>query len=83
MFVLSRRSALIRTDAPPRSCSRWRSLADDACVPGSEPGRHWHGNWTEVGIAAIGSVVVLLLAAWFLVRMLKTFRKRGYITRYT
>jgi ABC-2 type transport system permease protein len=40
-------------------------------------------NWTEVGIAAIGSVVMLLLAAWFLVRMLKTFRKRGYITRYT
>ena len=40
-------------------------------------------NWTEVGIAAIGSVVALLLAGWFLVRMLKTFRKRGYITRYT
>jgi hypothetical protein len=27
--------------------------------------------------------VMLLLAAWFLVSMLKTFRKRGYITRYT
>jgi hypothetical protein len=26
---------------------------------------------------------MLLLAAWFLVSMLKTFRKRGYITRYT
>jgi ABC-2 type transport system permease protein len=44
-----------------------------------------HGglNWTQVGIAAIGSVVMLFLAGWFLVRMLTTFRKRGYITRYT
>jgi ABC-2 type transport system permease protein len=40
-------------------------------------------NWTQVAIAAVGSVVMLLLAAWFLVRMLTTFRKRGYITRYT
>jgi ABC-2 type transport system permease protein len=40
-------------------------------------------NWTQVAIAAVGSIVMLFLAAWFLVRMLKTFRKRGYITRYT
>jgi ABC-2 type transport system permease protein len=40
-------------------------------------------NWTQIVIAAAGSVVMLLLAAWFLVSMLKTFRKRGYITRYT
>jgi ABC-2 type transport system permease protein len=40
-------------------------------------------NWTQIEIAAAGSVVMLLLAAWFLVSMLKTFRKRGYITRYT
>jgi ABC-2 type transport system permease protein len=40
-------------------------------------------NWTEVAIAAVGSIVMLFLAGWFLVRMLKTFRKRGYITRYT
>jgi ABC-2 type transport system permease protein len=52
--------------------SALRGLVDDGAV-----------NWTQIGIAAIGSVVVLLLAAWFLVRMLKTFRKRGYITRYT
>lgn len=44
-----------------------------------------HGtlNWTQIEIAAAGSVVMLFLAGWFLVSMLKTFRKRGYITRYT
>ena len=43
-----------------------------------------HGlNWTQVTIAGVGSVVMLLLAAWFLVAMLTMFRRRGYITRYT
>ncbi len=43
-----------------------------------------HGlNWTQVAIAGVGSLVMLLLAAGFLVRMLTLFRKRGYITRYT
>ena len=43
-----------------------------------------HGlNWTQITIAGGGSVVMLALAAWFLVRMLTTFRARGYITRYT
>jgi ABC-2 type transport system permease protein len=40
-------------------------------------------DWVEVGIAAVGSVVMLLLACWYLVYMLKLFRSRGYITRYT
>lgn len=40
-------------------------------------------DWAEIGIAAIGAVVMLLLAMWYLVAMLKLFRKRGYITRYT
>ncbi len=34
-------------------------------------------------IAAVGSVAMLGLSMWFLVAMLRTFRKRGYITRYT
>jgi ABC-2 type transport system permease protein len=43
-----------------------------------------HGiDWTQIGIAAAGTVVMGVLAGWFLVRMLATFRKRGYITRYT
>jgi ABC-2 type transport system permease protein len=40
-------------------------------------------NWTQVAIAAVGSVVMLALACWYLVVMLKQFRSRGYITRYT
>jgi len=40
-------------------------------------------NWTQVSIAGAGSIVMMLLAAWFLVQMLTTFRRRGYITRYT
>jgi len=40
-------------------------------------------DWVQVGLAAVGSVVMLLLACWYLVYMLKLFRSRGYITRYT
>src|SRR4051812_221200 len=43
-----------------------------------------HGtDWAQLAIAAVGSLVMLVLAMWFLVTMLRTFRKRGYITRYT
>jgi len=43
-----------------------------------------HGvDWGQVTIAAAGSVAMMVLAAWFLVRMLTMFRRRGYITRYT
>jgi ABC-2 type transport system permease protein len=40
-------------------------------------------NWGEVGLATIGAVAMLLIALAYLVRMLKLFRRRGYITRYT
>jgi ABC-2 type transport system permease protein len=40
-------------------------------------------NWTEVGIAALGAGVMLALGFAFVVRMLKVFRRRGYITRYS
>jgi ABC-2 type transport system permease protein len=39
-------------------------------------------SWTEVGIAAAESVVLVAGAIWFLVAMLATFRKRGYISRH-
>ena len=43
-----------------------------------------HGtDWAQIAIAAAGSIVMLGLSLWFLVVMLRTFRKRGYITRYT
>jgi ABC-2 type transport system permease protein len=40
-------------------------------------------NWAEVGIAALGSAVMVGIALAYLVHMLKLFRRRGYITRYT
>jgi ABC-2 type transport system permease protein len=40
-------------------------------------------DWAQVGIAAIGAAVMVVLALWYLLHMLKLFRRRGYITRYT
>ncbi len=40
-------------------------------------------DWSQIGIAAALTVVVAALSVWYLVRMLKLFRRRGYITRYT
>lgn len=43
-----------------------------------------HGvDWSQIGIAAALTVAVAALSVWYLVRMLKLFRRRGYITRYT
>ena len=38
-------------------------------------------EWGQVGIAALGTVVLLVAAVMFVVAMLSLFRKRGYITR--
>jgi ABC-2 type transport system permease protein len=40
-------------------------------------------DWVQLGLAAIGSVALMLLALWYLLAMLHRFRQRGYITRYT
>jgi ABC-2 type transport system permease protein len=40
-------------------------------------------DWVQLGIAAVGAIVLLGLSMWYLVAMLRLFRKRGYITRYT
>lgn len=40
-------------------------------------------DWTQVAIGAIGAVILLGLASWYLVAMLRLFRRRGYITRYS
>jgi ABC-2 type transport system permease protein len=49
-----------------------RGLVDDGTL-----------DWREVGLAAVGAMVMLALSMWWLTSMLRTFRKRGYITRYT
>ena len=38
--------------------------------------------WDELAIAAAGSILLAFGAAWFVVRMLATFRSRGYISRH-
>ena len=38
--------------------------------------------WDQVGLAALGAVVLALLSIFYLTRMLATFRKRGYISRH-
>jgi ABC-2 type transport system permease protein len=40
-------------------------------------------DWGEVGLAAMGTAVMVAIALWYLTHMLKLFRRRGYITRYT
>ncbi len=40
-------------------------------------------NWGQIALAAIGAVVMLGLAFAWVVHMLRVFRRRGYITRYT
>jgi ABC-2 type transport system permease protein len=49
-----------------------RSLVDDKGVA-----------WGQLAVAAIGSVMLMLLALAYLLAMLRRFRQRGYITRYT
>jgi ABC-2 type transport system permease protein len=39
--------------------------------------------WGQLVLAAVGTVVLILVAGWYLVAMLRRFRRRGYVTRYT
>lgn len=39
--------------------------------------------WDQLAIAAGGCVLVSLLGLWFVTHMLATFRRRGYITRFS
>jgi cbb3-type cytochrome oxidase subunit 3 len=39
--------------------------------------------WHELGLATAGTVVLLLLSLAYLGWMLRIFRARGYVTRYS
>jgi ABC-2 type transport system permease protein len=39
--------------------------------------------WDELGLAAAGTLVATLAALAFLGWMLRLFRRRGYVTRYS
>ncbi len=49
-----------------------RALLDGRAMP-----------WGQLGLAALGLLVVLPAAAAFLLGMLRTFRARGFVTRYS
>jgi ABC-2 type transport system permease protein len=38
--------------------------------------------WGQVGLGAVGAVVLSVLSVFYLTRMLATFRRRGYISRH-
>jgi ABC-2 type transport system permease protein len=40
-------------------------------------------DWASFALSVVGSIVLLGLALWYLTAMLRLFRRRGYITRYT
>ena len=39
--------------------------------------------WDQIALAAVGCVLVAVAGLWFVAHMLRTFRKRGYITRFS
>ena len=39
-------------------------------------------NWGELGLAALTTAFAVVLSVWFLLRMLRLFRRRGYVTRF-
>ena len=49
-----------------------RALLDGEALP-----------WDELGMAAAGTLALVPICAWFALRMLRRFRRQGYVTRYT
>ena len=39
--------------------------------------------WSELGIAAACTVILIALSLWWVTAMLATFRRRGFVTRYS
>ena len=39
--------------------------------------------WDDIVIAFVGAIVVALLGYWYVISMLSTFRRRGYVTRFS
>ena len=85
MFVLLPLSGVFYpTDALPAFCDRSPTAADDARVRrAARLVDRRPLNWAQVGIAGDRIGRAARARVGFLVQMLKTFRRRGYITRYT
>jgi ABC-2 type transport system permease protein len=39
--------------------------------------------WDELAMALAGTIVLAALGLWFVTTMLRTFRQRGYVTRFS
>jgi ABC-2 type transport system permease protein len=39
--------------------------------------------WGEIGAGLVGAVVCAAISIWYSARMLRTFRRRGYVTRFS
>jgi ABC-2 type transport system permease protein len=39
--------------------------------------------WGEIGAGLIGAVICAAISIWYSARMLRTFRRRGYVTRFS
>ena len=39
--------------------------------------------WSDLWWGFVGALVFCVLGDWFIVRMLATFRRRGYVTRFS
>ena len=40
-------------------------------------------DWSSLALAAVSSVVLVIAGVWWVVAMLRLFRRRGYVTRYS
>jgi ABC-2 type transport system permease protein len=40
-------------------------------------------DWSSLGLAAVTSVLLTVAGVWWVVAMLRMFRRRGYVTRYS
>ena len=40
-------------------------------------------DWGNVGLGFVGALVAAALGLWFVTTMLKVFRRRGYVTRFS
>jgi ABC-2 type transport system permease protein len=70
---------------PGGACSRWPRVLPTTHAFAAGRGLINDGvmQWDEVGLAAAGTAAMLAAALAFVVWMLRVFRARGFITRYS
>jgi hypothetical protein len=54
-----------------------------AFIVGRELVRGHAMDWSRLGLAAAGTAAGAVLGLWFVLHMLRVFRDRGYVTRFS